>query len=132
MIRAPWIVALGTAIALDASGAAAQSRITGTGLGPDACNSRQASCTTDREGRRWCRLPRQSRVLCGDPRFRLPQARTIRNIVPEAIRRCIAAGVLRQGHFAGEESRAVLMPAIRAGCKRGGYRPFLDPNYVPK
>ena len=132
IIRALWIVALGMAIAPDISGAAAQSRITGTGLGPDACNSRQASCATDREGRRVCQLPGQSRVLCDDPRFRLPQARTIRNIVPEAISRCIAAGVVRQGHFAGEESRAMTLPAINWRCKQGGYRPFLDPNYVPK
>ncbi|MDE0059771.1 MAG: hypothetical protein OXI22_04135 [Defluviicoccus sp.] len=132
MTRALGIVTICLTIALDLSGAAAQSRITGTGVGPEACDNPRARCTTDREGRRWCQLPRQSRVLCGDPRFQLPQARTIRNILPEAIQRCVAAGVLRQGHFAGEESRAVLMAAIRAECKRGGYRPFLDPSYVPK
>ena len=127
MIRTFAIAAVCLAMGPDISGAAAQGRFPATGVGPDVCNSRQASCTTDREGRRWCRMPGQSRVMCGDTRFRMPQGAvgTLRNVVPEAIQRCVAAGVLRQGHFAGEESRAVLMPAIRAQCKEGGYRPFL-------
>ena len=134
MIRTLAIAAVCLAIGPDISGAAAQSRFPGTGVGPDVCNSRQASCTTDREGRRWCRMPGQSRVMCSDTRFRMPRGAvgTLKSVVPEAIQRCMAAGVLRQGHFAGEESRAVLMAAIRAQCKQGGYRPFLDPNYVPR
>lgn len=134
MIRVLAIAAVGLTAALDMSGAAAQSRISGTGVGPDVCNSRLASCATDREGRRWCQMRGQSRVLCEDPRFRMPQRKAghLRNVVPEAIERCVAAGMVRARSFAGDEARLAQVGAIRGRCELGGYKKFLDPNYVPK
>ena len=185
MIRGLAIAALALTTALDASGAAAQSRLTGAGAAPSACESRQARCTTDGAGRRWCQMPGQSRVLCGDPRFgpprqkrdwsgvgpgvgqracesrqarcvtdggkrrwcqmrgqtpvlcsdprfQRPQARTLKSVVPDAIARCMAAGMERARNFGGEEAPFMQIGAIRVRCENGGYRKFLDPNYAPK
>ena len=79
-----------------------------------------------------CGFAGQTEVLCDDPRFQRPQTPTFTNVVPEAVQRCVAPGMERALRTRGCDMPVMQVGAIRANCENGGYRKYLDPNYVPR